>query len=829
MTQPPPVPRSDDGIADTEVSEVLSRISFDGALKGVQHVWRDTLAQMVPPQQPQAVQPRTSPLTAESGSGGASASSSSGASSSLGIAAAAVDPMMDLVDVAAHCMRLEELGRWKEASEILAEAMVRCKSHHDGLIRCNAVIAIQAHARRRSAEGIYARERSAVRLQSKARGRAARKLARRLVTPTVQLGAHLPSSPGGEVVIKLMVHDASFFDDLWGGDNEASYDGVHQPMDNHNCGVVFLPPIDEEMNDTASHHSASSMLALSESDSEPMLTMPPASASNFLIDQASISVALEDDYDDDDALNLTPHHTPTRAPTTPLRDHRLPTGDHRSLPTTPHTFELPRGTLHTTSHSPLPELSLGNSQQPSPTPLSVGAPGAATVSAPQSPEAAATPPPGRRTGSHAGSARVLPGGGTVGGEKQRRAASSIQRALRLRRQLTPPFHGSSHARILEPHSHAHSALPATAAALQLAQQQQQADRRRSDPEAVGGLPPSTTSSWNANSRRQSDPEATVVSSPAASSPSSSGRSSPRPIGGGGMLPAAYHFQHSSSGGSGGQQQLQHASTTNTTAASAQLLRVPQRQNSGSVGGSSGASEDGGASSSSSSLAAFVPVPSSSSNNASVAVLTRLTALRRLEALSVHPTTTERRSSSSSSSSSAAGSSSSSGASSTSTTPTTTTTPSRKGSFLLAQVSALVPFKTSLSSSSSSSSITIRLKCGGAVWTVSRPYKAFVSVDAQLRGLAEPAAEPPLTSLPELPPARGNGEAKTILRRAAVHEWLNAVFTCLAAGSNSALSSHVPLSKLLELYTPLLVKLQARSRAFVARRRYVAAKAAPQRV
>ena len=105
----------------------------------------------------------------------------------------------------------------------------------------------------------------------------------------------------------------------------------------------------------------------------------------------------------------------------------------------------------------------------------------------------------------------------------------------------------------------------------------------------------------------------------------------------------------------------------------------------------------------------------------------------------------------------------------------------------------------------------------------------MSVDAQLRGLAEPAAEPPLTSLPELPPARGNGEAKTILRRAAVHEWLNAVFTCLAAGSNSALSSHVPLSKLLELYTPLLVKLQARSRAFVARRRYVAAKAAPQRV
>ena len=44
VTQPPPVPRSDDGIADTEVSEVLSRISFDGAVKGIQHVWRDTLA-----------------------------------------------------------------------------------------------------------------------------------------------------------------------------------------------------------------------------------------------------------------------------------------------------------------------------------------------------------------------------------------------------------------------------------------------------------------------------------------------------------------------------------------------------------------------------------------------------------------------------------------------------------------------------------------------------------------------------------------------------------------------------------------------------------------
>ena len=110
---------------------------------------------------------------------------------------------------------------------------------------------------------------------------------------------------------------------------------------------------------------------------------------------------------------------------------------------------------------------------------------------------------------------------------------------------------------------------------------------------------------------------------------------------------------------------------------------------------------------------------------------------------------------------------------------------------------------------------MRLRCRGATWLVSPPYKAFVTLDAQLRGLAEPAAEPALPVLPELPSARGGGDARHAARLHALQAWLDAVCRALGFGR---LGAHAPLSRVLELHVPLLIRLQACGRGLVVRRR-----------
>ena len=91
---------------------------------------------------------------------------------------------------------------------------------------------------------------------------------------------------------------------------------------------------------------------------------------------------------------------------------------------------------------------------------------------------------------------------------------------------------------------------------------------------------------------------------------------------------------------------------------------------------------------------------------------------------------------------------------------------------------------------------------------------------QLRGHAEPNLQPPLGGLPELPSARGAGDARHAARLVALEAWLAAV---LDAIRYSRLTSHPPLAKLLALHTPFVVRLQARARTHLAQRRYAAAR------
>ena len=84
-------------------------------------------------------------------------------------------------------------------------------------------------------------------------------------------------------------------------------------------------------------------------------------------------------------------------------------------------------------------------------------------------------------------------------------------------------------------------------------------------------------------------------------------------------------------------------------------------------------------------------------------------------------------------------------------------------------SAMAPFK-------GSSVFSLRLRCGGAAWSVTYSYKELLAFDAQLRASAAPAAR----ALPELPVARG----PSVLRLGALQAWLAAVLDALAAGSRT---------------------------------------------
>ena len=166
-------------------------------------------------------------------------------------------------------------------------------------------------------------------------------------------------------------------------------------------------------------------------------------------------------------------------------------------------------------------------------------------------------------------------------------------------------------------------------------------------------------------------------------------------------------------------------------------------------------------------------------------------------------------------------------------------------------SAMAPFK-------GASVFSLRLRCGGAAWSVTYSYKELLAFDAQLRASAAPAAR----ALPELPVARG----PSVLRLGALQSWLAALLDALAqpaaaaaddddddaeldcskkkkkmpaldalalgrlvdgGGAPHLLSRCAPF---LQLHVPHTVKLQARARGWLARRRWreaVGARIAPQ--
>ena len=166
-------------------------------------------------------------------------------------------------------------------------------------------------------------------------------------------------------------------------------------------------------------------------------------------------------------------------------------------------------------------------------------------------------------------------------------------------------------------------------------------------------------------------------------------------------------------------------------------------------------------------------------------------------------------------------------------------------------SAMAPFK-------GSSVFSLRLRCGGAAWSVTYSYKELLAFDAQLRASAAPAAR----ALPELPVARG----PSVLRLGALQSWLAAVLDALAEPAAAAADDDdddaeldfskkkkkkpaldaLALGRLVDgggaphllsrcapffqLHVPHIVKLQARARGWLARRRWreaVGARIAPQ--
>ena len=72
------------------------------------------------------------------------------------------------------------------------------------------------------------------------------------------------------------------------------------------------------------------------------------------------------------------------------------------------------------------------------------------------------------------------------------------------------------------------------------------------------------------------------------------------------------------------------------------------------------------------------------------------------------------------------------------------------------------------------------------------------------------------SLPELASPRGGSDAKHAARLHSLQLWLHAVCAAIHSGR---LGAHPPLSALLELHTPLVVRLQSRGRTYNQRRRF----------
>ena len=108
--------------------------------------------------------------------------------------------------VAKRVAALEASGQWREASELLSEALIQCKTYDDRRIREAAARRLQWQARRRHARRCRC---AIVRLQAMQRGRWVRsELSRRKLSP-IDLGVLWPEVIGGTFIIHLRVSPTS--------------------------------------------------------------------------------------------------------------------------------------------------------------------------------------------------------------------------------------------------------------------------------------------------------------------------------------------------------------------------------------------------------------------------------------------------------------------------------------------------------------------------------------------------------------------------------------------------------------------------------------------
>lgn len=108
--------------------------------------------------------------------------------------------------VAKRVAALEASGQWREASELLSEALIQCKTYDDRRIREAAARRLQWQVRRRHARRCRC---AIIRLQALQRGRWVRnELSRRQMSP-IDLGVLWPAVIGGTFIIHLRVSPTS--------------------------------------------------------------------------------------------------------------------------------------------------------------------------------------------------------------------------------------------------------------------------------------------------------------------------------------------------------------------------------------------------------------------------------------------------------------------------------------------------------------------------------------------------------------------------------------------------------------------------------------------
>lgn len=110
-----------------------------------------------------------------------------------------------IVAATRNVVTLESAGFFRQASEEMARAMLRCKRLHDVQIRWDAASRLQSLARRRAQTKASARAAAATRIQALTREKDGRRLTLGKEEPVVRLGACWPSEVGDPIILRFDV------------------------------------------------------------------------------------------------------------------------------------------------------------------------------------------------------------------------------------------------------------------------------------------------------------------------------------------------------------------------------------------------------------------------------------------------------------------------------------------------------------------------------------------------------------------------------------------------------------------------------------------------